>query len=202
MSIIVVVRRAGQVVIGADTAESDDDLVIGADYVVNPSKLLQAGETWIGLAGWSASQTILESILRRGDVELSFRDRAAIFESARKLHEVMKSDYFIDTQEDKEQPVESSQISALIANRYGIFELESYRSVAEYRRYWAIGSGKKLAIGAMHAMYERSDDPVAMAEAGLRAACEFDDGCALPFETRTVRLDEGLPDSNDAAPVA
>ena len=199
MSIIVVVRKAGQVVIGADTAESDDDLVIGADYVVNPSKLLQAGETWIGLAGWSASQTILESILRRGDVELSFRDRAAIFESARKLHEVMKSDYFIDTQEDKEQPVESSQISALIANRYGIFELESYRSVAEYRRYWAIGSGKKLAIGAMHAMYERSDDPVAIAEAGLHAACAFDDGCALPFETRSVGLDEGLPEVNDAA---
>lgn len=188
MSIIVVVRKGEHAVIGADTAESDDDLIIHAEFIVNSSKLLRAGDSWLGMAGWSATQTIMESILRKQTCELDFSNRENIFESARKLHDTMKSDYFIDTQEDKEQPVESSQISALIANTHGIFELESYRSVAEYRRFWAIGSGKRLAIGAMHAMYEHSDNPVAIAEAGVRAACAFDDGCALPLETRTVRL--------------
>lgn len=192
MSIIVVVRKGSTAVIGADTAESETDMVIRSRYVVNHSKLLSAGDSLIGLAGWSATQLIIESVLRSGKPELNFRGRDAIFDTARKLHEVMKSEYFMDTQEEKEQPVESSQISALIANADGIFELESYRAVAEYTRFWAIGSGKRLAIGAMHAVYPLLDDPVKIAEAGLHAACEFDDGCDQPFETRSVTLRQSI----------
>lgn len=188
MSIIVAVKKAGRVVLGADTAECEDDLIISSDYIVNSSKIVRAGDSWLGLAGWSATQHIIESVLRNEDHDLDFSDREAIFETSRKLHEIMKSDYFMDTQEDKDQPVESSQISALIANANGIFELESYRSVAEYHRFWAIGSGKRLAIGAMHAMYHITDDAKIIAEAGLKAACDFDDGCALPFDTCSVEL--------------
>lgn len=191
MSVLVVVKKNGRAVIGADTAESSDDLMLSAEYVVNSSKLLNYGNGWLGLAGWSATQAIIESVLRRPDHDLDFGDRSAIFESARKLHGMMKNEYFVDPQEDKDQPVESSQVSALICNANGIYELESYRSVAEYQRFWAIGSGRNLAIGAMHAMWPLSRDPVAIAEAGLRAACEFDDGCALPIEIRSIDLAAG-----------
>lgn len=190
MSIIVVVRKNGRAVIAADSAQSDDDLVLRSEYVRNFTKLLKSGDTWLGLAGWSAAQDIVESALARDDLELDFSSRRAIFESSRKLHELMKNEYFIDTQEEKEQPVESSQVSALLANRNGIFELESYRSVAEYERYWALGSGKKLALGAMHALYKTEADAETIALAGLRAACAFDDGCALPAETRVIELGE------------
>ena len=54
MSVIVVVQKNGRAAIGADTAESDDDLVIRAGYIVNHSKLLESGDNIIGLAGWSA----------------------------------------------------------------------------------------------------------------------------------------------------
>jgi ATP-dependent protease HslVU (ClpYQ) peptidase subunit len=188
MSIIVAVRKGATAVIGADTAESEDDLVIHADYIVNHSKLLRAGDSVLGLAGWSATQHIIESVVRSGSLELKLGSSIEIFETARKLHEVMKTDYFMDPQEEKEQPVESSQISALIVNPSGIFELESYRSVAQYTRFWAIGSGKRLAIGAMHAAYKLLDDPYEIAEAGLRAACQFDDGCSEPLEMKSVAL--------------
>ena len=188
MSIIVAVRKGDMAVIGADTAESEDDLVISAEYIVNHSKLLRTGDSVLGLAGWSATQHIIESVVRSEKVELKLGSGVEIFETARKLHEVMKNDYFMDPQEEKEQPVESSQISALIVNPAGIFELESYRSVAQYTRFWAIGSGKRLAIGAMHAAYNLLDDPRAIAEAGMRAACQFDDGCALPLEMISVPL--------------
>lgn len=188
MSIIVAVRKGNTAVIGADTAESDDDLVIRADYIVNHSKLISAGDSVLGMAGWSATQHILDAIVREQKIELDFSSSTAVFDSARALHEIMKSDYFMDPQEEKDQPVESSQISALIANPHGIFELESYRSVAEYTRFWAIGSGKRLAIGAMHAIYDRLDDPETIALVGLAAACEFDDGCSAPVETRRVAL--------------
>ena len=73
----------------------------------------------------------------------------------------------METQEDKEQPVESSQLDALIVGPAGIFEFESYRSVSEYARYWAIGSGKTLALGAMHAVYDLLGDPLDIARAGV-----------------------------------
>ncbi|MFK8014522.1 MAG: MFS transporter [Gammaproteobacteria bacterium] len=193
MSIIVAVRKGDTAVIGADTAESEDDLVISADYIVNHSKLLRAGDSVLGMAGWSATQHIIESVVRSKAVELNFSSGADIFETSRKLHEVMKSDYFMDPQEEKEQPVESSQISALIVNPSGIFELESYRSVAQYTKFWAIGSGKRLAIGAMHAAYDVLDDASAIAEAGMRAACQFDDGCSLPLEMVSVPLAPSHP---------
>ncbi|MFK7885765.1 MAG: MFS transporter [Gammaproteobacteria bacterium] len=188
MSIIVAVRKGPIAVIGADTAESEDDLVIQAKYIVNHSKLLEAGDNILGLAGWSATQHILESLVRSQKVPLKLGSTTEIFETARALHEVMKTEYFMDPQEEKEQPVESSQISALIVNPSGIFELESYRSVAQYTKFWAIGSGKRLAIGAMHAAYDLLDDPEAIARAGMAAACEFDDGCCAPVEIKRVAL--------------
>lgn len=188
MSVIVAVRKGNTAVIGADTAESEDDLVINAKYIVNHSKLLHAGDSILGLAGWSATQHIIESVVRSKKLELNFNSGAEIFETSRKLHEVMKTDYFMDPQEEKEQPVESSQISALIVNPCGIFELESYRSVAQYTRFWAIGSGKRLAIGAMHATYDLLDDPQDIARAGMLAACDFDDGCSEPIQMKSVTL--------------
>ena len=99
MSVIVAVKKAGRVVLGADTAESEDDLVITSDYIVNSSKIVKAGDSWLGLAGWSATQHIIESVLRNRDHQLDFSNRSAIFETSRKLHEIMKSDYFMDTNE-------------------------------------------------------------------------------------------------------
>ncbi len=82
---------------------------------------------------------------------------------------------------------------ALIVNANGIFEIESYRSVAEYTRYWVLGSGNKLALGALHALYDKEDNLLTLAEAAIKAACEFDDGCALPMTHELVELSEASP---------
>lgn len=188
MSIIVALRKGNQAVIAADTAQSDETMVMRAKYLVNNEKILKAGDSFVGLAGWSASQDIFESLVREQPELINFESRASIFDSFRAMHEVMKEKYFIDTQEDKEQPVESSQVGALIVNTNGIFEIESYRSVSEYTRFWALGSGKRLAMGAMHALYDTIDDVAAVALAGVEAACEFDDGCSMPATHHVVTL--------------
>jgi len=105
VSIIVALRKGNQAIIAADTAQSDESMVMTADYLVNHKKLLNVGTSWLGLAGWSASQDIFESIIRDHAEHLKFDSRGQIFDSFRKLHEIMKESYFIDTQEDKEQPV-------------------------------------------------------------------------------------------------
>lgn len=188
MSVIVAVRKGSQAVLAADTAQSDETLIMTSDYLVNHNKLVHAGDSWIGLAGWSASQDIFESLVRNHGELLELGSRQQIFDSFIRIHKVMKDEYFIDTQEDKEQPVESSQMSAMIVNARGLFEIESYRSVSEYTRFWALGSGRKLALGALHAMYEQTDDVVAIAKAAVQAACAFDDGCALPLTWQEISL--------------
>ena len=188
MTVIVAVRKDGRAVIAADSAQSDGSMVVPAHFYRDYTKLQRCGECWLGSSGWSATVDALESIIRCHGQDLDFTSRRATFESARRIHRLLKDEYFVETQEEKEQPVESSQLDALILGPAGIFEFESYRSVSEYARYWAIGSGKTLALGAMHAVYARLSDPVEIARAGVEAACELDEGCRLPMEYRCVDL--------------
>ncbi len=187
MTVVVAVRKDAGAVIAADSAQSDGSMVVPAHFYRDHTKLLQCGDCWLGSSGWSATVDALESIVRGHGAKLDFTSRAATFESARRIHRLLKDEYFVETQEDKEQPVESSQVDALIVGPAGIFEFESYRSVSEYARYWAIGSGKTLALGAMHAVYDLLGDPLDIARAGVEAACELDEGCRLPMEH--VRVD-------------
>ena len=188
MTIIAAVLKNGRGAIAADTTESDGTLTVPARYMVNHSKLFKCGSSLIGLSGWSATYDVFGSLIRNHRRELDFSSRVAIFDTALRIHKLMKDEYFIETHEDKEQPVESSQISMLIANPHGIFDMESYRSVGEYTRYWAIGSGKPLAIGAMYAVYDKYKSARDIVRVGVEAACEFDEGCMLPMEVRTFTL--------------
>ena len=113
-----------------------------------------------------------------------------IFETLLKIHPILKENYFIETDEDDDegQEFESNQIFALIANKTGAYEIQSYREVHNIGQYWAIGSGKRFALGAMHAIYNAEKNPRVIAEKGLKAACEFDESSGLPLLMRSVSL--------------
>ena len=106
----------------------------------------------------------------------------------RRMHEALKDDYYLNPQEHKDDEFESSQFDALVANRHGIFGIYSLRSVQEYSRFYAFGSGYHLALGAMFAVYEQEQSAEAIARIGLEAAAEFDDSTGPPFELYTVKL--------------
>jgi len=109
--------------------------------------------------------------------------RWEIFEMLLAVHEKLKDDYFIDTSEDSDQPVESNQLDGIVINANGIFSFGSYREVRQWDTFWALGSGRRLALGAMHALYETDATAQEISEAGVKAAAEFDDGCNLPLKT-------------------
>ena len=114
--------------------------------------------------------------------------KANIFEEAGKLHSVLKDKYFLNPKEDEEDSFESSRMDSLIANPFGIFGLYSVRSVQEYSKFYAFGTGYKFALGAMQAIYETKADAQEIAQAGLEAAAQFDDSTQSPFEIKTIRL--------------
>ena len=100
----------------------------------------------------------------------------------------MKSDYFLNPNGDNDDEFETSQLSALIANSHGIFGLYSLRSVQEYVRFYARGSGNEFALGAMHAVYDSLDDAEAIALVGLQVGAEFDTGSGAPFNIESFDL--------------
>ncbi len=114
--------------------------------------------------------------------------RYDVFEIFSKVHTIIKDQYFFNTKEDEDDLYESSQITALIANSYGIFQVYSYREVFSFDRFWGIGSGRNFAIGAMYAVYERDISARCIAEIGIHAGVEFDKSSATPLRIHTVEM--------------
>lgn len=188
MTTIVVVRKGNTAVIGADTLGTYGDQLESAVLVKNSSKLIRVGGTWLAVTGHAAMDTVLRSIFADSRCRRSFRGVTDIFKTAVALHRNMKQDYFLKTDEDKEDVFESSQMTMLLANAYGIFGVCSRRSVYEYNRFYAFGSGEQYALGAMFSVYEGLESPGEIARAGLNAAIEFDAGTGAPIEIESVRL--------------
>ena len=189
MSTIVAVAKNGTACIAADSLTSFGDTRQRAEYVVDHEKILRFGDDcYLGIVGSAAHHLVMDNLLEReaGNVDLS--GRLAIFETMRRLHPILKEDYFLNSKDEDEDAYESSRVDALIVNPNGIFGLYALREVDQYSRFWAVGSGAEFALGAMHALYSRLDDAEAIARAAIEAGACFDTGSALPMSVYRVAL--------------
>ena len=180
MTTIVAVRKNGVAVIAADTLTTFGNTRLHASQDASHDKILQVGDSYIGICGSAAHHLVLASLLAKTpDVQLN--SKAAIFETFRKLHPVLKEECFLNPKEDEDDPYESSQITALIANASGIYGIYSMREVFEYTQFWAIGSGHEFSLGAMHHAYALSNDAEVIARAGVEAGIAYDKNSAAPI---------------------
>lgn len=190
MSIVVVVKKAGKAVIAADTLYGFGSTNLSSKYISKESKILQFEDSFVGTVGAPAHDVVLRDLFETHRSLIRLNSKMEIFETYLQLHKILKEDYFLKPDEEENKEYESSQIAGLIANQYGIFGMYTLREVFEFDRFWAIGSGTEFALGAMFAVYEQFDDAVQIAETGVRAACEFNDGCGLPLETHQIELSQ------------
>jgi len=188
MSIVCAARKNGEIAISGDSLTNYGSLRASSSYVANSSKLYRVNGSVIGLVGWCAISTVLEHLMQQEKKLFRFGNRMEILTTLLELHQKMKRDYFLQSYDDRDQPVESTQMHALIVNANGLFEVSSYRSVIEYKTFWAVGSGRRFALGAMHAVYAARKSARTIAEAGVRAAAEFDDGCSLPLRSKVINV--------------
>lgn len=190
MSVIVVVKKAGKVVIAADTLYGFGTTKVSPTYIRKQNKIHQCGNSYVGLVGASAHDGVLQHLIENHNEKLSFGSKSDIFNTYLKIHPILKDDYFINTSEGgDDESYESSQIDALIANPNGIFGMYSWREVYEFEKFWAIGSGMNYALGSLFSNFDLLDEPEQIAEIAAQAACEFDDGCGLPITLFSVQLD-------------
>jgi ATP-dependent protease HslVU (ClpYQ) peptidase subunit len=188
MTTLAVVKKDGIAAIAADTLTKWGTSKESAAYVANHSKLIQVGDSWLGVTGYTTFILILKDYFAQPEVTAGFRSVADIFRTWQALHGALKEQYFLLPGEDKDDDLESSQMDVLIANAHGIFGVAEHRSVQEFSRFYAYGSGSDLAMGAMHALYDSPLSADAIARKAIETAAEFDDRTGLPVEVRTVNL--------------
>jgi ATP-dependent HslUV protease subunit HslV len=193
MTTLVVVKKAGQIAIAADTLVTFGDTSLTHRFEAN-SKIFKVdapvvGTSYIGMAGTVAHFPALRkamAALPKEDLKLGSRDE--VFDTFIKLHPLLKDTFFLQTKEDDNDPYESSQFTVVIANASGIYGLYSYREIFEFKEFWGIGSGRSFALGAMHACWDKAKTAREVAMAGMNAGCEFDKNSAGPIEVFTLKL--------------
>ncbi len=189
MTTIVVVRKNNEAVIAADTLGTYGDQLESAAYIKNASKLIAVGDTWLAVTGHAALDMILRNIFAHTKNRRAFRNTDEILMTSLELHQRLKEHYFLSqADEDDRDGFESSRMNILLANPHGIFGICARRTVFEYVKFYAFGSGEQYALGAMHAIYDRADDAETVARAGLAAAIDFDSGTGAPVELKTIKL--------------
>lgn len=188
MSTIVVVRKGRRACIAADSLTSFGDVRLAASHDCHSNKIQTIGKTHIGLVGSAAHTLVVEHALRKRGLAADFSSRDAIFHTLMRLHKKLKDDYYLNPEESEEDPYESSRFDGVMVNRSGIFGIFSMREVYEYKRFWAAGAGAEIALGAMHALYDRLDTCEQIATAAVEAAAEFNNATALPLTLESVKL--------------
>ncbi len=189
MSTIVAVVKNNVACIAADSLTSFGDTRQAADYVTDYDKILKFSDRgYIGIVGSAAHHLVMRNRLDKHADKIDFSDRFSIFESMRKIHPILKKEYFLNSKDEDDDSYESSRVDALIINANGIFGLYSLREVDQYTRFWAVGSGAEFALGAMQVAYDLLDDAIAVARAGIEAGACFDNGSALPMTSYSLEL--------------
>jgi len=189
MTTIAVVRKGGYAAIAADTLTKWGTGKESAAYVANNTKIVRVGDTFIAGSGTSTFKLILRDYFAQRGVPARFDSAINLFKTWQAFHAALKERYFLVAVGDKDDTIESSKFDVLIANPHGIFGVGAHRTVQEYRKFYAIGTGTDLALGAMYGVY---DNPRLSAEQVARlaveAAAEFDDATGLPVVSHAVKL--------------
>ena len=188
MSTIVAVKKNGKACIAADTLTTFGEVKQSSDYDLTHEKIHLYKNNYFGIVGSAAHHMVIKSVLENHGHELSFNSHFEVFESFRKLHPILKEEYYLNPKDEDDDPYESSRIDALIVNTSGIYAVYSLREVFEYSKFWAVGSGGDIALGAMYAIYEREGKVEDIATIGIEAGATFNNVTGLPMTLYTIDM--------------
>jgi ATP-dependent protease HslVU (ClpYQ) peptidase subunit len=189
MTTIAVVRKNGYAAIAADTLTKWGTGKESAAYVANNGKIVRVGDTYLAGSGTSTFKLILRDYFAQRGVPARFDSAINLFKTWQAFHAALKERYYLVSVGDKDDTIESSKFDVLLANPHGIFGVGAHRTVQEYRKFYAIGSGTDLALGAMYAAYANPRfSAEQVARLAIEAAAEFDDATGLPVVSHAVKL--------------
>lgn len=189
MTTITVVRKNGHVAIAADTMTKWGPGKETAEYIVNNHKTFKVGYTVLAITGNTTFKAVLVDYFARPKVVARFDSVHNIFKTWQIMHAVLKEEYFLNASASSDDPVESTRVDVLLANKHGIFGVAAHRTVQEFSKFYAFGSGADYAMGAMYTTYnDKNRNAEDIAKLAVEAAAEFNDGTGMPLTSHYIKL--------------
>jgi ATP-dependent HslUV protease, peptidase subunit HslV len=189
MTTVVAVKKNGFVAIAADTLTMWGNMKESAAHIENSEKILKFQDNYLAFTGSASFKLVVEHWLSKSKRKPKLDSVEDIFDSWLSFHKELKDKYFLRPDDEDSDEFETSRMNVLIANPSGIFAVGVLRSVNEYKRFTAFGSGCDYAIGAMRAIYDdETKSAEDIAKLGIEVAAEFDDGTGLPLNSYTIKL--------------
>jgi ATP-dependent HslUV protease, peptidase subunit HslV len=189
MSIIVAVTKRNKTVIACDSLYLTGSHKDYSNDLVDRSKILTLGGSYIGMTGWALYQNILNHYFAGIKRAPSLKTEAAVFEFFLKFWQVLRDKYpFVkETRDGGDSPFSDLDSSFLVANKHGIFDVHGNLTVWRHKEYCAIGSGSPYAYGALHTTYDATSSAKSIATTGVEAAIRFDDSCGGDIQVFTLK---------------
>jgi ATP-dependent HslUV protease subunit HslV len=185
---VVITRRDGIACIAADTRAAYGDTREGADLICNSDKIVRAGDAWLAPTGPASAQLIRRHHLRRLERAPKLDGIDSIFGFLTEFQKALRDDYLVHGKEDQADDFESMRMEIAVVSPGGIFGCYPQRSVQEYKRFYAFGSGASFALGAMQVAEPHVQSAEELARIGVEAAAAFDLHTGLPLTLRTIEL--------------
>jgi ATP-dependent protease HslVU (ClpYQ) peptidase subunit len=187
MTTIVVVRKGDTAVIAADSLTTFGTTRLAPAYDRHPEKITKYGDSYLGVAGSAAHQLVLENLLARAK-DLDFHGKARDLRQLPEAAPDAEGRGVPQSQGGRGRSLRVEPDDGDDRQPHGIFAVYSMREVFEFDRFWAIGSGRDFALGAMYVLYDKAKAPAAVATAGVHAGAEFDTGTSEPVHLFEVKL--------------
>ena len=188
MSTIVAVVKNNKACIAADSLTTFGDVRQSAEYDRTSEKILKHEDNYVGIVGSAAHHLVMKHVFENEADLINLSSSYEIYQTFLNLHPILKQQYFLNAKDEDDDAYESSRIDALIINKQGLFGVYALREVFEYKKFWAIGAGAEIALGALYAMYDRSEDVEQIVTCAIEASAEFHTSSALPLSKYCIEL--------------
>lgn len=189
MSVAVAIQKDGVIVLASDSQTSFAGERVPPENRAEV-KYLKVGNAYIASTGWTLYSNILRDVLRRRRSAPRLDSEDAIFRFFNELWGQLHDRYsFVNDQADDSDgsPFGNLDSSFIVVAAQGLFSVSTDMSVARFDRYFAIGSGAAVALGALHALYEKAFSAQEIAEAAVSASMSHDIYCGPPINSVSVR---------------
>ena len=188
MSIALAVRKNARIALATDSQTNLGSERVPVENLSEP-KFMKIGNAYMAATGWTLYSNILTDVLGRRRATPRLDSEVTIFKFFMRLWGDLHEHYnFVkDQADDADSPFGSLDSTFLVVCSGGIFGVASDLSVLRYERYFAIGSGAPVALGAVHALYDSEHDAEAIARSAASAAIDHDVYCGHPVHVATVR---------------
>lgn len=188
MTILVAVKKDGEVYLGADRITT-----FGNEYVtdlVGGSKIIKLKHAYIATSGYSLLDNVIEHLYHSNHkmMENPFKNRSHVFSFFLELYNELKKSYTLI--EPGKDTYASMYNVFLVVTPTSIYGVSTNLSVSQYEKYAARGAGADYAVGCLYGLYDVIEDGFELTRLALEAACNFSVYCKEPLDIIRVKAED------------